>query len=126
MEQLSSIWNIISAAHCSLLIAHCQGIAAGNIKSACSNGEQRRKIEEFHPHRKLCPENGCNSQPEMDNDIAILKVDKSFEFNDYVQPACLPTKSFAYKPGSYALVSGFGTIKAGVDKMEDKMEEKGK
>merc|ERR1711868_16930 len=51
----------------------------------------------------------------MDNDIIILKLTTALKFNQNVQPACLPEKTFdaPEKSKSMAVVSGWGTTKSG-------------
>ena len=42
-------------------------------------------------------------------DIVVIKLKEPFELNDYVKPACLPTKPI--KAGSKCFVSGWGHSK---------------
>ena len=49
----------------------------------------------------------------LDNDIAILKLEKPLEFNKNIQPACLPSDDFEPEVGSTCFVSGWGTKKEG-------------
>ncbi len=42
----------------------------------------------------------------IDNDIAILKLSRDVELNDYVVPACLPSSSSTSYTGQQAVVSG--------------------
>ena len=47
-----------------------------------------------------------------DNDIALLKLEKELDFNERVQPACLPYESY-YKPFNVAFASGWGQNEPG-------------
>ena len=50
----------------------------------------------------------------LDNDVAILKLKLSLNFNENVQSACLPDPFFApEESGEYAIVSGWGTTSEG-------------
>ena len=74
-----------------------------------SSSIQTRQITKFVVHENYCGVyKGCNGQKAFENDIAVLTVDKPFQFNSFVQPACLPGKSYEYKQGSDVFVSGFG------------------
>ena len=42
----------------------------------------------------------------VENDIVILKLSRDAVFNDYVQPACLPSSSSSSYVGHPAVVSG--------------------
>ena len=42
-----------------------------------------------------------------ENDIVILKLSRDAVFNDYVQPACLPSSSSSTYFGQSAIVSGY-------------------
>ncbi|EFO93130.1 hypothetical protein CRE_09997 [Caenorhabditis remanei] len=45
------------------------------------------------------------------HDIAILEIPyPGIEFNEYVQPICLPSKDFVYTPGRQCVVSGWGSM----------------
>jgi len=52
-----------------------------------------------------------------DYDIALLKIKpqngRGIEFNDYVQPACLPKSSTQYTEGTVCHISGWGTTNVG-------------
>ncbi|XP_060071814.1 neurotrypsin-like, partial [Ylistrum balloti] len=54
-------------------------------------------------------------------DIALLKVKQKnghgFVFNNYIQPACLPTSNTAYTTGKSCLISGWGTTELGTPHM---------
>ncbi|XP_055536280.1 transmembrane protease serine 9-like [Wyeomyia smithii] len=54
--------------------------------------------EQFNPHTKT-------------NDVALLELSSNVQFNDYIQPACLPTKqttSNFIAPGTMGTVVGWG------------------
>lgn len=113
--------HIVTAAHC---VCHSNSdtrrgdvvgreIAVGNNhplrnpKKEC--GKQTRRITKFEVHESFCGQyRGCGDQKAFENDIAILTVDEPFQFNSYVQPACLPPTSYPYKQGADVFVSGFG------------------
>ena len=42
----------------------------------------------------------------LKNDIALLKLEKPVQFNDKIQPVCLPTKLNA-QPGRVGMVTGW-------------------
>ena len=70
---------------------------------------QIREIKSFKIHENYCGQkDGCGDRGYLENDIAILTLNESLKFNSFVQPACLPTSSYQYKPGSEVVVSGFG------------------
>merc|ERR1712121_130510 len=47
-----------------------------------------------------------------DNDIALIKIkannSQGIQFNDFVQPACLPSGTTPETPGTQCLISGWG------------------
>ena len=49
----------------------------------------------------------------------MIELRQPFIFNNYVQPACLPTKKI--KPGSTCYTSGWGSTKA--TKIDEKVEK---
>jgi hypothetical protein len=56
-------------------------------------------------------------RPTYDNDIALVKIHsddgEGIRFNDYVQPACLPTMDTSYRPGTLCHISGWGKTEHG-------------
>ncbi|KAM9358674.1 transmembrane protease serine 13a [Symphorus nematophorus] len=48
-----------------------------------------------------------------DQDIALLKLSSPVDFNDKVQPACLPSSDQQFQQGTKCWTSGFGTTEAG-------------
>merc|ERR1711988_1282000 len=44
----------------------------------------------------------------ISNDISVIKLAEDIEFNDAVQPICLPKADFEYADGSHFLVTGWG------------------
>ena len=72
---------------------------------------QIREIKSFVLHENWCGDEytrKCGDLDVYENDIAILRVNESFHFNSFVQPACLPTSSYQYQQGSEVVASGFG------------------
>lgn len=47
------------------------------------------------------------------HDIAVLELKQPLEFNDYVQPICLPSTNAAYTEHRVCTISGWGSIKTG-------------
>ena len=43
-----------------------------------------------------------------DYDVAIIVLSEDIEFNNHVQPACLPDSNTVYEPGKKCLISGWG------------------
>ncbi|XP_071493568.1 uncharacterized protein [Diadema antillarum] len=54
-----------------------------------------------------------NIEKYVEHDLALVLVDKPFDFNDYVQPACLPDTDFRVEPGTYVTTTGWGQTKGG-------------
>ena len=51
----------------------------------------------------------------LDFDIALVKIDgNGITFNDYVQPACLPTETTAYSSYYECYISGWGETPSGM------------
>ena len=51
--------------------------------------------------------------PSNRNDIAIVKLSEPLEFNESIQPMCLPSKEFEPKEGDLCYASGWGGIQYG-------------
>jgi hypothetical protein len=60
-------------------------------------------ISEIIPHPNYDPKN-----PSKHHDLAILRLENSVSFNDFVSPICLPTKEFnkGFTPGYVHTVVG--------------------
>ena len=52
-----------------------------------------------------------------DNDIALIKTDRPFEWNRYVSPVCLPSKELDIRKG-FGVISGFGEMETGLNSYE--------
>ena len=48
------------------------------------------------------------------SDIAILKLDKELNFNEYVQAACLPDPHMGENEALVAIISGWGSTEHGM------------
>ena len=48
-----------------------------------------------------------------DNDIALIKTDQPFEWDEYVSPVCLPVSQLNIKKG-FGIISGFGEMENGL------------
>lgn len=68
--------------------------------------------------------NDIYDRTDMKNDIALLKVDRPFQFNRWVRPVCLPSESSAGPnwlwgpaPGTTCTAVGWGaTVEHGPDR----------
>jgi hypothetical protein len=63
------------------------------------------EISEIIPHPNYDPTN-----PAKHHDLALLKLNAKVEYNDFVQPICLPTKEFnkGLVPDYVHSVAGWG------------------
>jgi len=106
---ISPNW-IVTAAHC---IFGQEGkypakfrIVAGeyNLKSE-EGSEQSRDVIRIFMHHEY-------DEDSSRNDIAVLKLSSPLEFNEFVQPACLPAASAKglYDVGKKGIISGWGSM----------------
>ena len=52
-----------------------------------------------------------------DNDIALIKTDRPFLWDEYVSPVCLPDKKLDIR-GGFGIISGFGEMETGLNSYE--------
>uniref|UniRef100_A0A8C4RQ06 Transmembrane serine protease 15 n=1 Tax=Erpetoichthys calabaricus TaxID=27687 RepID=A0A8C4RQ06_ERPCA len=45
-----------------------------------------------------------------DSDIALIHLESSVHFSDYIQPICLPEKNQQFKPGTKCFIAGWGYL----------------
>lgn len=62
--------------------------------------------QELHPAELFLHEN--YEMATVDNDIALIKLDKPIKFNDHVRPACLPKSEERLRTGTRCTVYGWG------------------
>ena len=103
-----------------IMVGHVYRKASASIwdKDECTT--QTRHIKHIQPHPCYCDYKAAcarsqNDYPasiavELQFDAAVITVDKPFNFNKFVQPACLPEPQEITPIGSLAMVSGFGTL----------------
>lgn len=93
---------VLTAAHC--VISNMR-IVAGEYNLIEKEGhEQERRVIKAIKHP------GYNKN-NVDNDIAILKLDSPLELTQRVWPACLPDQSEELQPQQMATILGWGAIK---------------
>jgi len=104
---ISDYW-LLSAAHCFINKRKSSfKIAVGDHDTRNPDeGEQNFQIEELILHENY-------KYKGKHDDIALIKIrpnkpGQGMTFNKFVQPACLPTRSTAYKPGTNCYISGWG------------------
>ncbi|KAM4702025.1 uncharacterized protein O3C94_002952 [Discoglossus pictus] len=99
---------VITAAHC-LNSAYVKqlNVVLGEHRIGLDEGtEQRRNVTKIIIH-----ENYIGVKSNHDNDIALLQLDVSVNYTDYVVPICLPEKQFtALELVRFSTVSGWGRL----------------
>ena len=81
-------------------------VKLGNvIRNQPNENTYRYEIEESIKHPEF-------STKSIDNDIALFKLEKDVEFNDYVHPACLPSNN---EEPDFGIASGWGKPGYGQD-----------
>jgi len=114
--------HIITAAHC--LVSHEYALKNGdpgmyrvvageyNLTKKDST-EQYYTIADFRMYRNKEDKADYfgNDNRNINNDIAILKINGTIKFGEFVQPACLPFgNDKIYEEGTKAIISGWGTF----------------
>jgi len=95
---------ILTAAHCFDAYGHENfTVVVGEHHLKTTDGsEQEISIERLFRHPKY------NTSSIRNYDMAILKLDRTLQYNDHVSPVCLPETDFA--SGTKCFVTGWGTI----------------
>ncbi|KAK3090315.1 hypothetical protein FSP39_010872, partial [Pinctada imbricata] len=112
---LGEYW-ILSAAHCfhgldkSVIL-----LRTGDLNNKVNDSyEQEFKVDTLLIHESY-------DDDSYDFDIALLKIKpqngRGIRFNDYVQPACLPSETSAYSQSYDCHISGWGKTSIGVPNM---------
>jgi secreted trypsin-like serine protease len=97
---------VMTAAHCSTGSPSNYELVAGDHHIGQTEGtEQRRQVTRIIRHP------GYGSGVQYENDIALMKVEPPFQFNQYVQPANVPNITFL--PTERAIVAGWGALSEG-------------
>lgn len=71
--------------------------------------ERDYRVEKLYIHRKF------NRKENNRNDIALIKVKGVIEFNEAVQPACLPKFGLEVMTNENCAVSGWGATETSKD-----------
>ncbi|KAM3924759.1 acrosin [Leptodactylus fuscus] len=103
---LNKMW-VLTAAHCfkanKMSVPKWRLIIGGHQMSNLSQDVQIRSIKSYIAHEKYNPRIEAN-------DIALIELNSSVEYNDYVQPACLPTATMNTTLLSPCYISGWGIM----------------
>jgi len=110
---INSKW-VITAAHC--IVAGRSGmnynvVVGRHTLKKFSSKTKRHEVKRVITHPKWTGDH----EDEMSNDMALIEVRKPIQFNEFVQPACLPDDvsdkpTSLYEPGTLALISGWGEM----------------
>ncbi|XP_035707650.1 anionic trypsin-2-like [Folsomia candida] len=81
---------VVTAAHCTGYDASSYTLVAGDHNLTLNEGtEQSRSVAAIVRHP------GFDRPTIINNDIALMRVDRPFEFNEFVGPAVIPQLNFA-------------------------------
>ncbi|KAG7233728.1 hypothetical protein INR49_006649 [Caranx melampygus] len=100
---------VLTAAHCfSSTSTFDLVVYLGRETQQLSNpNEQSRSVTEIIKHPDYNPVTN-------DNDIALLRLSSTVEFDNFISPVCLAEDGSTFTAGTTAWVTGWGTIQAGV------------
>lgn len=101
---ISDTW-VLTAAHCIPYKATRGNITVGNHILYTD-----KKLDPFSKNytiSRIVTHPGWNKYIRW-NDISLIKVDQEIDFNDHVQPICLPHRDACINPGSACVVTGWG------------------
>ncbi|XP_041424235.1 acrosin-like [Xenopus laevis] len=103
---LDNLW-VLTAAHCLYKLQSYTNLArivlGANRASQLGPDTQIRAIEEFIRHEHFEYET-------KKNDIALIRLNKPIEFNDYIQPGCLPPQSSNVSEMDDCHIVGWGVL----------------
>ncbi|XP_063809197.1 coagulation factor VII [Pseudophryne corroboree] len=102
---------VITAAHCvkPSWVNRLTVILGDHKISEAEGTEQARKVVQIIMHEKF-----VGFKTNNDNDIALLRLNTTVNYTDYIVPICLPEREFAVRVlldrGSSSTVSGWGQL----------------
>ncbi|KAG8576544.1 hypothetical protein GDO81_009897 [Engystomops pustulosus] len=103
---INKLW-VLTAAHCfkanKRSVPKWKIIIGGHQLSQLSQDVQIRSINSFIEHENYNPRTEAN-------DIALIELNGPVEYNDYVQPACLPTITMNITVFYPCYISGWGVM----------------
>lgn len=98
-----SEFYVVTASHCTYgLPPRALSIRAGS--SSSKYGGQIRDVAEIHQHQKF-------DYATFDYDIAVLKLSKSLQLGETVEPIDMPSLNQIIPVGTMAVATGWGSIK---------------
>ncbi|XP_041891557.1 ovochymase-2 isoform X1 [Corvus kubaryi] len=104
---VSAQW-VVTAAHCTLgrnLLQYLRVTAGEHDLSLKENSEQTLPVKSVIQHPKFDP------KTPMNYDIALLKLDGTFNFSSSVLPTCLPHPGEKFEAGFICTACGWGRLK---------------
>lgn len=93
---------VLTAAHCADIKKVLLGVHTMNKEER--NSRQIRKVTKSVPHP-------CYDKSERNNDIMLLKLDKSAKQTNYVKPLPIPSDVSDFPAGTNCMVAGWGATK---------------
>ncbi|XP_068990489.1 transmembrane protease serine 9 [Neodiprion pinetum] len=97
--------HILTAAHCldGLNMREIQIVLGNHNRVSHENTVVRRRIKSARIHEHFDPYS-------FNNDIAVIEMDISVEFDSVIRPACLPQNQVSDYTGTMAVAAGWGRI----------------
>lgn len=98
--------HVITAAHCvSKYSPSYYSVRVGDhLTDIVDPNEREIRVKDLHIHEHFRKKHKSN------NDIAIVELHDRIEFNEMVQPICLPSANALYREGEKCSISGWGSI----------------